>query len=150
MLNMYLIRGLPGSGKTTLAETLSGVFSVAADDFFYRHGLPDNGAMPFFIRNSGWEYKYEAAAIPDAHEWCRAWVERWARDKEPSISVHNTFCQSWEVWPYLAIAKANGYRVTIITVDGGHGARSLHGVSEETLIRMAERFEPSMPRWGGT
>ena len=59
MRTLLLIRGLPGSGKTTLAHKLAdlqtGSICVAADDFF----MEDD------------EYKFDSAKLQEVHERCQ-------------------------------------------------------------------------------
>lgn len=54
---LVLIRGLPGSGKTTMAKVLNlvGYEHYEADMFFELDGT----------------YRYDASRIKDAHAWCQ-------------------------------------------------------------------------------
>ena len=58
-----------------------------------------------------------------------------------SIVVSNTFTQEWEMEPYYWLADQYGYRVSSIIVENRHQGVNEHGVPQETLIKMRERFE---------
>jgi predicted kinase len=123
MKELFLLRGLPGSGKSTLARSLGG-HHVEADQYFM-----DNGT-----------YKFDASKLKDAHEWCRIRCEEFMQ-MELKIVVSNTFTQAWEMQPYYDLAKEYGYRVYSLIVENRHEGINEHGVPEEKLVQMKNRFE---------
>lgn len=132
--NLYIVRGLPGSGKSTFALNLVGAdFLVCeADKYFMVDG----------------EYKFDGSKLKDAHEFCRNTVETYMRDNVEAndqfyrqIAVSNTFTQEWEMQPYIDLAKKYGYTVFTIIVENRHGGVNQHGVPDEALTRMRDRFE---------
>ena len=54
--------------------------------------------------------------------------------------VSNTFMQRWEYQPYIDAAKAENFDIQIIECDGPW--KSIHDVPTETLLNMAERWQP--------
>jgi|APGre2960657404_1045060.scaffolds.fasta_scaffold00484_11 predicted kinase len=132
MKNLYLVRGLPGSGKSTLAREISTAF-VEADMFFLNH--------------EG-EYVFDGSKIKEAHAWCKATVREWMGMNDDTygleysdIAVSNTFTQEWEMEDYYELAKEYGYRVFSLVVENRHGGVNTHGVPEEKLEQMKNRFE---------
>lgn len=133
MKKLYIVRGLPGSGKSTFAEALVGAdFLVCeADKYFMVDG----------------EYKFDATKLKQAHEWCRNRVEIMMGDSlindqfYREIAVSNTFTQEWEMQPYLDLAKEYGYMVFTVIVENRHGGVNQHGVPDEVLTKMRDRFE---------
>jgi len=131
MKELFLLRGLPGSGKSTLAESLTGGSFFEADLFF----LDERG-----------EYQFDASRLKDAHQWCQNSVEAimkgWGNVLPANrIVVSNTFTQAWEMQPYYDLAEKYGYRVYSLIVENRHGGVNEHGVPEEKLVQMKNRFE---------
>jgi len=132
---LILIRGLPGSGKTTLATAIQEEGDAdmwAADDFF--------------VNDSG-EYVFEPWRLAAAHSCCQMNVDASMNAGKPRIIVHNTFTRLWEFVAYDKMAVDHGYRVVIINCyDGGCtdeqlAERNTHGVPLETIKNMRERWE---------
>ena len=122
---LYIVRGIPGSGKSTFAKTLGG-----------EHYEADM----FFIDGNG-EYKFDGTKIKLAHEWCQDMVYMDMIKEIPKIVVSNTFTQEWEMRPYFELAKNYGYKVFSVIVENRHGGTNQHEVPEEVLTKMCERFE---------
>ncbi len=131
MKNLYLLRGIPGAGKSTLAKQL-GDSHFETDTFFMVEG----------------EYKFDPTKLRKAHEWCQSQIELaminnhvTAGLDNSDIVVSNTFTQAWEMDAYNELAKQYGYRVFSIIVENRHGGVNQHNVPEDKLQMMKERFE---------
>ena len=124
MKTLILLRGLPGSGKTTLAKTLGGAH-FEADMFFVEEG----------------EYKFDATKLTLAHKWSQTLTEHSMEDGVERIIVSNTFTQEWEMKAYFTLAEKYGYRVHSLIVENRHGGENEHGVPKEKLIQMRDRFQ---------
>tara|TARA_R110000803_G_scaffold153384_2_gene218313 strand:+ start:5260 stop:5643 length:384 start_codon:yes stop_codon:yes gene_type:complete len=127
MKTLYLLRGLPGSGKSTLAESLDGYW-FETDFYFIRDG----------------KYEFDVSKLKEAHEWCQDNTEVSMISAGGDIIVSNTFTQEWEMEPYIEMATKHGYRVVTLIVENRHGGESIHGVPEETMVKMKDRFEISL------
>lgn len=57
------------------------------------------------------------------------------------IIVSNTFTQEWEMEAYYDLAKQWNYRVTSLIVENRHGGKNVHGVPEDKIQAMKDRFE---------
>jgi phenolic acid decarboxylase len=60
---------------------------------------------------------------------------------EHKVVVSNTFTQEWEMEAYYKLAEMYGYRVYSLIVENRHGGVNEHGVPQETLTKMRDRFE---------
>ena len=121
---LYITRGLPGSGKSTFAQSLDCSF-VEADMYFDHNG----------------EYKFDPTKLRDAHNWCRNKVRDWMMVDTPKIAVSNTFTQNWEMETYYELAKEFGYTVFSVIVENRHDGTNTHNVPEQTIQKMKDRFE---------
>ena len=122
---LYIVRGIPGSGKSTFAKQLTAnVFE--ADHYFY-----DNDG----------NYNFIPSEIKDAHKECQEFVRCAMESSIEKIAVSNTFTQEWEMNPYLELAKQFGYVVFTVIVENRHGGKNVHGVPEEKIELMKNRFE---------
>ncbi|MCV2355356.1 ATP-binding protein [Paucibacter sp. B2R-40] len=117
---LVLIRGLPGSGKSTMASvlTLVGYEHYEADMFFMRDGV----------------YHYDATRIRDAHAWCQK-LTREALSSGRRVVVSNTFTMLREIEPYRSMTS----NLRIVEALGKW--ENSHDVPTEMVQRMAERWE---------
>lgn len=130
--NLYIIRGVPGSGKSTFARSIAKPWQIfEADQFFMKKG----------------KYEYDGSKIKQAHEWCKRKVHYWAHPSLlgslffRTIVVSNTFTQDWEMKFYQIIGKKYGYKVHVIIVENRHGGVNTHGVPDEKVEQMRLRFQ---------
>jgi len=125
MKELFLLRGLPGSGKSTLAKSISEV-CYEADMYF----VDANG-----------NYNFDGGQLKAAHDWCQLMTRITMEHSTPKIVVSNTFTQEWEMDAYREMAQEHGYTVFSLVVENRHGGKNVHGVPEEALERMENRFE---------
>jgi adenylate kinase family enzyme len=130
---LTLVRGLPGSGKSTFANFIWNDYAICeADKFFY---------------DKEGNYNFDATKLRIAHEWCKNQVEIRMKDNQlneqfyPEIVVSNTFTQEWEMEAYYKLAERYGYKVFSIIVENRHEGVNQHGVPDDKLQQMRERFE---------
>jgi predicted kinase len=123
---LYIIRGLPGSGKNTLGTALTNgsghVYS--ADDYF----------MDFEGK-----YNFDPTKIGAAHESCQDGIRNALVKGYSPVAVANTFSQKWEAEPYFKMAGENGYTVVVLECQSEFG--SVHGVPAEAIAAMAAGWE---------
>ena len=129
MKELMLIRGCPGSGKSTFAKLLVG-------DKDYCHKEADM----YFIDGEG-NYKFKPSQLKEAHQWCQEEIEFVMRLEHSPVVVSNTFTQEKELEPYYQLAEKYGYKVFSLIVENRHGGVNEHGVPEEKLEQMKQRFE---------
>lgn len=133
---LVLLRGLPGSGKSSFAKHMWSDFVICeADQFFYD---PEGN------------YNFDPSKLRDAHKYCKDKVETFMSDNEknsqfyPEIVVSNTFTREWEMDEYFKLAKKYNYQVVSLIVENRHGNKNVHGVPDSKIEEMRNRFEISL------
>ena len=120
---LFIIRGLPGSGKTTLAQKLltDGIVSdvVEADHF---------------MTDANGDYKFDPNLLQKCHQMCQMWVKYYL-DKGRDVAVANTFTRKWEIIPYTKM----GYTFEVIECKGKYP--NVHGVPDQVISQMSKRWE---------
>jgi predicted kinase len=123
MKKLFLVRGLPGSGKTTLAESICDTV-VSADDYFMVDG----------------KYQFKADELKSAHAYSQKKCED-AMQAGKDVAVANTFTKEWEMEFYYDLAERYGYVVFSLIVENRHNGVNVHSVPEDTIDSMQKRFE---------
>lgn len=136
MKKLVIMRGLPGSGKSTYIKEYTNGWNAkvcSADDYFV-----DTDSV----------YRFNPTNIDKAHEQCKRLALKYMHDEVPLVFIDNTNTQHWEYQLYIDMAELFGYEVTIKTIGETtisaceeYDKRNVHGVPFEAIVRMAKRWE---------
>lgn len=134
---LYLIRGLPGSGKTTLAEHI-----VNSPAYAGINPAIKVEADQFFVSSNGHKetYNFDRRFLGAAHDEAYGKTMRYLREGK-SVAVANTFSTSRELNRYLQGVERCGLKVEIkiIKCVGQYG--NVHGVPRRAIEKMRSRWE---------
>lgn len=130
MPSLILLRGLPGAGKSTLANIMSEggkypVFSI--DDYFTN---PNTG-----------EYNFDFSKNHLAYKTCEENTIAALRNNIEKVFVANTFTIDWELEPYFKMAKEFNYMLFITTVENYHDNNNTHAIPDEHIEKMASKYK---------
>jgi predicted kinase len=106
---LYLMQGVPGSGKSTIARMIQesyggGAVILSTDDF----RLAPDGS-----------YTFDMAENAKYHQMCQRRAAELMQEGAPVLIIDNTNIQEWQAHPYLVLAEIWGYTVQVVSVDCG-------------------------------
>ena len=129
---LFLIRGLPGAGKTTLAHIMAeGKYPVIdADEFFVK-----DGKYIKCDRESKEIHHFEAS------EWAAKNLSEEMIKGTKRIYVADNVITHREVESYLYLANEYDYKVISIVVENRHGNKSVHDISDGLFKQKLETFQ---------
>lgn len=123
---LVIMRGLPGSGKSTFARNLTDIIVIEADMWWYRNPQRD--------------YQFDMTLLSRAHRWARQTVEAFLANGQ-GVAIANTNLTFSEAKDYVGFAKALGCPITVYTMDRDVNYGSLHNVPKEVMERMYKKME---------
>ncbi len=130
---VYIMRGVPGSGKSTIAQEVAQDFNGSV------HSTDD-----FFIEQDG-SYNFDRTKLGEAHQSNLEAFGASLEQELPVVIVDNTNIKRWEFEKYVKLAEQRGYVIREVRAPTPELdealARNLHGVPEETIKRMLAGFE---------
>jgi predicted kinase len=126
---LILLRGLPGTGKSTLATSLA------------ENKYPVISVDDYFINPHTQTYVFEFAKNHLAYKSCEERTEAHMKQDTPKIFIANTFTMDWELTPYFKLANTYKYQLHVVTVEKYHSGKNVHDVTEEQLNKMAEKYK---------
>ncbi len=125
---LTIIRGIPGSGKTTYAkylmQQLDGPmpYHFEADDYF----------------NIGGSYHWSPKYTGEAHKWCQFRV-RTMLEHGHNVIVSNTFVLATTLHPYIDMCDELNIPYRIFRMYTEY--KNTHNVPEEVVQRMKDTME---------
>ncbi len=126
---LLLLRGIPGSGKSTFANQIAKT-----------NGAPIFSIDSYFENEKG-EYHFDYSKNHLAYKECESKTKEALEQGIPFVIVDNTFTLEWELKPYQDLAKSLGYLCFIVTVENRHGGKNVHQIPEEQIEKMKTKFK---------
>jgi len=121
---VYIIRGVRGAGKSTLAKSIADVV-CENDEFFVNDGY----------------YFFNPVKTNLAVSYCKATFKQAIEDGKLKIAVANTFKKECETKYYKEFAQKHGYAVFQIICQNVNDTKNIHGVDDETVRVQKKKFE---------
>ena len=126
-MRLILVRGVPGSGKSTFAaKVFPGAFHVENDMFHVKDG----------------EYRFDFNRQKDAVSWCMDMCDTALRNGM-DVVVSNTFTKRRYIMAYVKLAAKYGVDVSIYRMTGSF--KNSHSVPAAVFENMKKGFED----WSG-
>jgi len=120
----FILRAVPGAGKSTLAKQLAGGYGVICE------------ADEFMLDKDG-NYNFSPTRLGYCHAKCFDKFTNAIETKQSPVIQSNTNIKNQDISKYKSFAEEHGYTVFVITVENHHNNSSVHDVPEEKRIEMA-------------
>ena len=141
---MFIMRGLPGSGKSKIALLLQKVYKDAvicsADNYFKHDGV----------------YEHVVDGLHDAHKSCQEEARTAVDDGRRHIVIDNTNVRRRHMRVYFDLANKADYVVVVVVPRTPWcfdveqlTERNEHGVTIEHLRRLSLSYKPVIPLFWG-
>lgn len=148
MATLYLMQGIPGSGKSTIARAISentGAVIFSTDDYWYL--------------NDPTKYQFDPNLIGEAHRWnqqrtlIRMMDAKIYQDevegRNADIIIDNTNIKNRDINPYLVLASLYNYTVQVVRVQVDpklaimrqHDRSADRRIPDDVIRRMNDKME---------
>ncbi len=134
---VIIIRGVPGCGKTTIANYINNLCILT--NRYSRVCCADD----FFIDKITGEYKWDGEKIGQAHEYCKDLFKTSLENNYDLVIVANTSTKESDVLFYRNLAIEHGYKVSVMTVENFHEGEDEHNVPEDVKLKMRDSLKNS-------
>ena len=128
---LVIVRGAPGSGKSTFAKFLVNEYAKLGKTASVFE------ADQYFTDAEG-RYNFDPKLLSEAHRDCQRRTTT-CLEKGSIAIVSNTFTRQWEVEPYMVMAKSLGVKCFIFRCEASF--QNVHGVPDSAVQRMRDRME---------
>ena len=128
MKELLILRGLPGSGKSTRAKRM-----IKDKNLSWRHIEADQ----FHMIDGA--YKYNSDIAKYAHAWCLNQAAFFLNKDNPVI-VSNTFVNTKEILPYIYMANDLKACIKIADCEGDY--ESIHNIPDAVMQTMKSIWMP--------
>ena len=144
-MRMYILRGLPGSGKSTYAR---GRWPGLTPARYAPMGWsPMAVSGDHFFTSLDGVYAFNLSQLGEAHVDAQRHLIRALEAKTPEVVVDNTHSRLWEFSVALELARVFGYEVEVVDLfdagltDEELAGRNSHGVTVEIIAKQRGRWE---------
>lgn len=131
MNEVIILRGVPGSGKSTFIKKFYPEATVVSADKYFHD--PETG-----------EYNFDPTKLHEAHHQCQVEFKRAVAKGVRQIVVDNTNIRLSEFKPYFDHALEHGYRAKGVYIHSDPeiaAERNIHKVPKELVIRKFAQIE---------
>lgn len=129
MRKLVVFRGIPGSGKSTMAKKMrDSLIELGYTVGYYEADM-------YWMTDTG-EYLFDPNRLSDAHAWCRSKVREALHNCDVVIVANtNLTKKEMDLWQQIALSEHVKLEVFHLKTEYGN----IHNVPEETIEKMKNR-----------
>lgn len=141
---MVIMRGLPGSGKSTIVKLIQAT---------YHHTVVCSADDHFLVRTgTGTHYNFDPSKLSAAHQACQRKAEEACTRGVSPVVIDNTNIKKWEMMHYVKLASNYHYVIIVLQPNTPWcndpqelARRNKHGVPADVLQAKLQSFEEVKP-----
>jgi len=141
-MKLIIIRGIPGSGKTTLACKLKE--ELWKETYLVAHLEADMYFEVMDVLTGHWQYRFDPSRLSEAHKTCLLETEVSLKDGD-NVIISNTFTRISEMQPYLKLADSYQAEIEIYEMSNEpvleKTQKSIHNIPDSVIDKMVNRWE---------
>lgn len=135
---LFIIRGINGSGKTSLARRVCPARTVSDTDYFQKEA--DR-------KDDSYKNIYDESQEIHAYNFCLFKVEEWMQaDPTTDICVANPFTEKDQFYPYINLADEYGFQVSVIRCENYFG--NTHAIKGKEISKQYRELKKVF-KWTG-
>ncbi len=129
-----IIRGLPSTGKSTIAKLLTQSHGVAI-------------CVDEYLTTPDGDYCFTKDHFIEAQKMCKIDCEQLMKNNTDLIVLHNTMAEAWESKDYFEMAQNFGYQTHVLNLyDSGNNDQELanrnhHAMPSHLIQKMRQKWD---------
>lgn len=145
---LYVMRGVSGSGKSTVAKSLPG---VVPENIFSTDALIGDDLETYNAFFYNMEESKDLTPLSDMHKRLIVMVREAMSQSRTPLVLDNTNIEPWQCKPSVQDAFNNGYRVEFVEVGTGGktpeelAQRNQHQVPLKDIQEMVQKYDAAGP-----
>lgn len=134
-MKIFIIKGTPGSGRTTLANELLTLYKGIGKT------VEIIEANDFMINPETNKYEFVQENVSKSFSQCYVRFNELLENKTEVIIVTNINGHFSEYASYITRGRNNGYTVQVMSMENHHEGKSTIGIPDKFVVKMCRKFQ---------
>lgn len=134
-MKIFIIKGTPGSGRTTLANELLALYKGIGKT------VEIIEANDFMINPETKQYEFVQENVSKSFSQCYVRFNELLEKKTEVIIVTNINGHFSEYASYITRGRNNGYTVHVMSMENHHEGKSTIGIPDKFVVKMCRKYQ---------